>query len=374
MSNSTSLYPRRSSRMSRKPRVVSIAVGTPRCCNIAFVATVVPKLMTATCGKNSERDRPSAPAANSRALMTARASSPGIDGTLPCDIRPSSSCTTKSVKVPPTSIPTLYMDAPTRAWAIWLRCGLLRSAQLAAGEVFGGDQDELSVLPLRNADLRSKVLAEMRPHRAVGEFDSPSLGECPLGNIETHRRLADFIRVILARFWQYVFEQCPGAVEAHGREGGRVVAGDFLVSLTKVGANLLRVWRQFRGIEIHQHIDGHHAFRVVAKIRSKFRKRYPRPAENGLCLQPQLLGLSSEQNGVVRIVRRDDDIRIGVLQLEHQWRQIRRSRGILLVGDRLDALLLKAFNQKLVDRVPECPVLVFDCDPQLVLGHAQART
>ena len=89
---------------SRKPAVVTSPTRAPRRWRMAFVATVVPWTM--------RRTRP-AGASPSSPSSTARASSLGVDGTFASRIAPvSSSIATRSVKVPPTSIPATTMRVP----------------------------------------------------------------------------------------------------------------------------------------------------------------------------------------------------------------------------------------------------------------------
>ncbi len=87
---------------SRKPAVVSTATGAPRRSRTALVPTVVP----CTRRRTSRGAMPRAASPSS----TAAASWRGREGTLVTTTRPvASSTAVRSVKVPPTSIPTMNM-------------------------------------------------------------------------------------------------------------------------------------------------------------------------------------------------------------------------------------------------------------------------
>ncbi len=94
---------------SRKPAVVSSATRAPRRSSTALVPTVVP----CTRRRTSALAMPSA----ASPARTASASWWGRDGTLVTTTRPvSASTAVRSVKVPPTSMPTMYM-AQSPAWS-----------------------------------------------------------------------------------------------------------------------------------------------------------------------------------------------------------------------------------------------------------------
>ena len=83
---------------SSKPAVVSSSTRAPLRSSSAFVPTVVPTVTDAS-------EAASTPAASSERKIAA-AGSAGVDGTLATTVRPvSSSSTTRSVNVPPVSMP-----------------------------------------------------------------------------------------------------------------------------------------------------------------------------------------------------------------------------------------------------------------------------
>src|SRR5262245_19910308 len=94
---------RRISRTSRKPAVVNNPVRAPLRSSSALVATVVPweTEVSAAGGTRARTSRPARPSTK------ARAGSAGVEGTFALWTSPVSSSTrTKSVKVPPVSMPT----------------------------------------------------------------------------------------------------------------------------------------------------------------------------------------------------------------------------------------------------------------------------
>src|SRR5215510_4104918 len=95
-------------RMSRKPRVVRSATPFP----LRSMTTLEPSVVPWTAWARSAQPSP-ARATSSRSPSTqARAGSCGVVRRLPVSRRPSSACSAKSVKVPPTSKPT-RKDLPT---------------------------------------------------------------------------------------------------------------------------------------------------------------------------------------------------------------------------------------------------------------------
>ena len=106
-------------RMSRKPSVVIRPTSAPLCSSAMLVATVVPCSIRST----AWRLTPALPQRASTPVITARAGSSGVDGTLSIVIAPAASSTRiKSVKVPPTSTPmrrmVLLLRPPTRRMTV----------------------------------------------------------------------------------------------------------------------------------------------------------------------------------------------------------------------------------------------------------------
>src|SRR5574341_2267354 len=138
------------SRTSRKPRVVTRPTTAPRPSTIAFVTMVVPWATDAG-------GRP-APSIVVSPLTTPSAGFAGVVGTLPLRSRPDGSRTTRSVKVPPTSIPTLLRDD-------------VRVEPLLPGRERLGARlvvhDVAALLPLGGAREHARLTAELRRHRRL---------------------------------------------------------------------------------------------------------------------------------------------------------------------------------------------------------------
>jgi len=94
-----------SASVSPKPRVVMRPVVAPVRSISALVACVVPWPKAVTWLRSSSGPSPCALAATATASNTPFSSSPGVVGALAVEILPPSSISTRSVKVPPISIP-----------------------------------------------------------------------------------------------------------------------------------------------------------------------------------------------------------------------------------------------------------------------------
>ncbi len=106
----------------------------------ALVATVAPCTMRCVCASVSPRVSPSLPASSSSPLSTPMDWSCGVDGDFANEVAPCSSMATRSVKVPPTSMPMVY-EATSNA---------LRSMEARSGPVRDrGDAQRRCVWPDR---------------------------------------------------------------------------------------------------------------------------------------------------------------------------------------------------------------------------------
>src|SRR5439155_12263970 len=101
--------PSRISTTSRWPSVVNNPTLAPLCSRSALVATVVPCTMRSVCASIAARSRPIVSASNCSPSRTPTDGSDGVDGTLVRLALPAPSTATRSVKVPPTSIPMRYI-------------------------------------------------------------------------------------------------------------------------------------------------------------------------------------------------------------------------------------------------------------------------
>src|SRR5512134_2403376 len=99
--------PRRISSASRTPRVVIRPDFAPVEVSVALVVTVVPWTMVSIAAANSASARPCAAAISARPSTTAIDGSAGVESVLWISGSAPSRVTMKSVKVPPTSMPTL---------------------------------------------------------------------------------------------------------------------------------------------------------------------------------------------------------------------------------------------------------------------------
>src|SRR5574341_248874 len=135
---------------SRKLRVVTRPTTAPRPSTIAFVTMVVPWATDAG-------GRP-APSSAARPCTTPAAGCAGVVGTLPLESRPDGSRTTRSVKVPPTSTPTLLRD-DVRVEPL-LPGGQRLGARLVVHDV-------AALLPLGRAREHARLAAELRPDRPL---------------------------------------------------------------------------------------------------------------------------------------------------------------------------------------------------------------
>src|SRR5438552_6240992 len=96
---------------SRWPSVVSMPAFAPLRSSSALVATVVPWTMKSVAASSERGSVPSSAARRSRPSMTPMDGSSGVEVDLAIVTRPSWSTATRSVKVPPTSIPMRYISA-----------------------------------------------------------------------------------------------------------------------------------------------------------------------------------------------------------------------------------------------------------------------
>ncbi len=94
---------------SRWPSVVSSPTLAPLCSSSALVATVVPCTMRSVCASSAPRATPSISASRSSPAITPIEGSSGVDATFAKVDRPASSTATRSVNVPPTSMPIFSM-------------------------------------------------------------------------------------------------------------------------------------------------------------------------------------------------------------------------------------------------------------------------
>src|SRR5258705_7027925 len=91
---------------SRCPEVVSMPTFAPLRSRRALVATVVPCTISPVSASSAARSVPSSAASRTRPSMTPMDGSAGVEADLARLTRPASSTPTRSVKVPPTSMPT----------------------------------------------------------------------------------------------------------------------------------------------------------------------------------------------------------------------------------------------------------------------------
>src|SRR5438445_2749818 len=103
--------------MSRCPSVVSTPTRAPLRSTRAFVATVVPCTRRSVSASNPGRSRPTSPARRPSPSMIPRDGSSGVEADLARATRPASSTETRSVNVPPTSMPIRYTPPSGRAGA-----------------------------------------------------------------------------------------------------------------------------------------------------------------------------------------------------------------------------------------------------------------
>ena len=115
----SSRMPRRISSASRTPSVVSRAHLAPREVSVALVVTVVPCTMVsmAAARSRSASGGSIAAAMSARPLTTAIEGSAGVESVLKMRGGAPSRATTKSVNVPPTSMPILSVMAWLRRWS-----------------------------------------------------------------------------------------------------------------------------------------------------------------------------------------------------------------------------------------------------------------
>src|SRR5262245_23821796 len=104
--------------MSRCPSVVSMPTLAPLRSRSALVATVVPCTTRSVAPSSAAVSVPSSRASSAMPSITPMDGSSGVEADLAMATRPSGSTATRSVKVPPTSMPRRYMSAaPARATA-----------------------------------------------------------------------------------------------------------------------------------------------------------------------------------------------------------------------------------------------------------------
>ena len=115
----------RSRYASRRPAVVSSAVGAPLRSMIALVTSVVPCTIPPT----SPIGMPFASSVSCRIVSIARAGSCGVVRVLPTATSPCSPTTQRSVNVPPMSTPTCSVKRAVRPWGT----GRGRTSRSAAG-------------------------------------------------------------------------------------------------------------------------------------------------------------------------------------------------------------------------------------------------
>src|SRR5262245_20872622 len=159
--------------MSRCPSVVRRPTLAPLCSSNALVATVVPWTIHSLRASISARSMPRATANRSSPSITPSDWSSGVEGTLAIVTRPCASTDTRSVKVPPTSMPMrntmlapLARDEAERAILIaFFRRALLGLAPTAATAGMGidhvaGPQHDAGFLGL---DLAAGLAGRLQP-------------------------------------------------------------------------------------------------------------------------------------------------------------------------------------------------------------------
>ena len=99
---------------SRWPSVVSSPTLAPLCSSSALVATVVPCTMRSVCASSWLGERCRSSARRSRPAITPIDGSSGVDAVFASVEWPLSSTATRSVKVPPTSMPIFSMARAAR--------------------------------------------------------------------------------------------------------------------------------------------------------------------------------------------------------------------------------------------------------------------
>src|SRR5215510_1230032 len=97
--------------MSRCPSVVSMPTLAPLRSRSALVATVVPCTTRSVAPSSAPVSVPRSRASSAMPSITPMEGSPGVEADLAMATRPSESTATRSVKVPPTSMPMRYMSA-----------------------------------------------------------------------------------------------------------------------------------------------------------------------------------------------------------------------------------------------------------------------
>src|SRR5690348_13341273 len=97
--------------MSRCPSVVSMPTVAPFRSRSALVATVVPCTTRSVAPSSAAVSVPSSRASSTIPSITPMDGSSGVEADLAIATRPSGSTATRSVKVPPTSMPMRYMSA-----------------------------------------------------------------------------------------------------------------------------------------------------------------------------------------------------------------------------------------------------------------------
>ena len=95
--------------MSSKPAVVTYSTSAPRRCSTVLVATVVPCTMRSMAAPGT--------AALSSTLSSAPSGASGVDGALATRTDPSAPIATKSVNVPPVSMPSVA-TASSGTWSL----------------------------------------------------------------------------------------------------------------------------------------------------------------------------------------------------------------------------------------------------------------
>src|SRR5215468_7947101 len=97
--------------MSRCPSVVSMPTLAPLRSRSALVATVVPCTTRSVAPSSAPVSAPRPRASRAMPSITPMEGSSGVEADLAMATRPSESTATRSVKVPPTSMPMRYMSA-----------------------------------------------------------------------------------------------------------------------------------------------------------------------------------------------------------------------------------------------------------------------
>src|SRR5690554_828624 len=156
--------PRRISSASRTPSVVSSALFAPVCVSVAFVVTVVPCTIVSIVGAKASSVIGGCmlAAMSTRPSTTAIDGSAGVDSVLKIAGSAPSRVTTKSVKVPPTSIPILsvmlrvLLDDWGSAGGLRLSGSRLRGGCTGFGRL-RGETPDLFLAHLAERGLRQRV-------------------------------------------------------------------------------------------------------------------------------------------------------------------------------------------------------------------------